>query len=168
VATDIASPAGLAQRPSVPDQPTPSFPVTFLRRPHKCYVLPTMLLFHMVSYNKAVTLLFSHKSLNARAGMLHMRVTRFQLSAELSAIMERAEGELQAFGNFTCDTDALVATAGKALFAIRRRGALLSVCDPALQCKLFDTLVLPGRRHTTLFWTQLPVSHEELFKDAAI
>ena len=52
-----------------------------------------MLLFHMVSYNKAVTLLFSHKSLNARAGMLHMRVTRFQLSAELSAIMERAEGE---------------------------------------------------------------------------
>ena len=39
--------------------------------------------------------------------------------------------------------DALVATAKKALFAMRRRCALLGIQDPALQCKLFDTLVLP-------------------------
>jgi len=43
----------------------------------------------------------------------------------------------------TLGTDALVATAKKALFAMRRRCALLGIRDPALQCKLFDTLVLP-------------------------
>ena len=43
----------------------------------------------------------------------------------------------------TFGADALVATAKKALFAIRRRCALLGIRDPALQFKLFDTLVLP-------------------------
>ena len=38
--------------------------------------------------------------------------------------------------------DALVATARKALFAMRRRCALLGIRDPSLLCKLFDTLVL--------------------------
>ena len=36
-----------------------------------------------------------------------------------------------------------MAVASKALFAMRRRCALLGIQDPALQCKLFDTLVLP-------------------------
>ena len=43
----------------------------------------------------------------------------------------------------TFGTDALVATAKKALCAMRRRCALLGIRDLALQCKLFDTLVLP-------------------------
>ena len=40
-------------------------------------------------------------------------------------------------------TEALMAVARKALFAMRRRCAMLGIRDPALQCKLFDTLVLP-------------------------
>ena len=40
----------------------------------------------------------------------------------------------------TFGTDALVATAKKALLAMRRRCALLGIQDPALQCKLCDTL----------------------------
>ena len=43
----------------------------------------------------------------------------------------------------TFGANALVATAKKALFAVRRRCALLGIQDTALQCKLFDTLVLP-------------------------
>ena len=38
-------------------------------------------------------------------------------------------------------TEALMAVARKALFAMRC--ALWGIQDPALQCKLFDTLVLP-------------------------
>ena len=37
----------------------------------------------------------------------------------------------------------MVATANKALFAMRQPCALLGIRDPALQCKLIDTLVLP-------------------------
>ena len=37
----------------------------------------------------------------------------------------------------------LVAAARKALFAMRRQCLLLGLSDPAKQCKLFDTLVLP-------------------------
>ena len=40
-------------------------------------------------------------------------------------------------------TEALLAVARKALFAMRQRRVLLGIRDPALQCKLFDTLVLP-------------------------
>ena len=40
-------------------------------------------------------------------------------------------------------TEALLAVARKALFAMRRCCTLLGIRDPALQCKLFDTLVLP-------------------------
>lgn len=45
----------------------------------------------------------------------------------------------------TFGTSFLVAAASKAMFAMRRRCALLGICikDPAMQCKLFDTLVLP-------------------------
>ena len=42
-----------------------------------------------------------------------------------------------------CGTEALMAVARKALFAMRRCCALLGIRGPALQCKLFDTLVLP-------------------------
>jgi len=52
--------------------------------------------------------------------------------------------------NLTFGTDALVATARKALFAMRRRCALLGIQDPALQCKLFDT---SGVTHPEL-WLQ--------------
>lgn len=99
------SPAGLAQQPSVPDQPTPSFLVTFLRRPHKCYALPTLLSFHMIPYDQAVTLIFSHESLNTTCGMLHMhshfdQIPAHQLSHQLisGATVERVEGELQVLG----------------------------------------------------------------------
>ena len=40
-------------------------------------------------------------------------------------------------------TSFLVAAARKAMFAMRRQCALLGIRDPAMQCKLFDTLVLP-------------------------
>ena len=40
-------------------------------------------------------------------------------------------------------TEALTAVARKALFAMRRRCALLGLRDSPLQCKLFDPLVLP-------------------------
>ncbi len=52
----------------------------------------------------------------------------------------------------TFGTDALVATARKALFAMRRRCALLGIRDPALQCKLFDTLVLPILSYGCKVW----------------
>ncbi len=65
------------------------------------------------------------------------------------AVVERLESYkylgfvFHATRKLTFGTDALVATARKALFAMRRRCALLGIRDPALQCKLFDTLVLP-------------------------
>ena len=40
-------------------------------------------------------------------------------------------------------TSFLVAAARKAKFAMRRRVAEVGIRNPALQCKLFDTLVLP-------------------------
>ncbi len=52
----------------------------------------------------------------------------------------------------TFGTDALVATARKALFAMRRRCALLGMRDPAVQCKLFDTLVLPVLSYGCEVW----------------
>ncbi len=65
------------------------------------------------------------------------------------AVVERVESYkylgfvAHATKKLTFGTDALVATAKKALFAMRRRCALLGIRDPALQCKLFDTLVSP-------------------------
>ena len=46
----------------------------------------------------------------------------------------------------------LVAAARKAMFAMRRRCALLGIRDPALQCKLFDTLVLPILSYGAEVW----------------
>ena len=43
----------------------------------------------------------------------------------------------------TFGTSFLVAAARKAMFATRRRRALLGIRDSTMQCKLFDTLVLP-------------------------
>ena len=40
-------------------------------------------------------------------------------------------------------TEALMAVARKALFTMQQCCGLLGIRDPALQCKLFDTLVLP-------------------------
>ena len=42
-------------------------------------------------------------------------------------------------------TSFLVAAARKGFFAMRRQCAEVGTRDPALQCKLFDTLVLPFR-----------------------
>ena len=69
------------------------------------------------------------------------------------AVLERVQSYeclgfvLHAIKKPTFETDVLVATARKALFAMRRRCALLGIRDPALQCKLFDTLVLPILSH---------------------
>jgi len=58
---------------------------------------------------------------------------------------------LHATKKLTFGTDALVATAKKALLAMRRC-ALLSIRDPALQYKLFDTLLLPILRYGCEVW----------------
>ena len=45
--------------------------------------------------------------------------------------------------NMSVGTSFLVAAARKAMFAIRRQCAEVGIRNPALQCKLFETLVLP-------------------------
>jgi len=68
----------------------------------------------------------------------------------------------------TFGTDALVATGNKALFAMRRRCALLSIRDPAVQCKSFDTLVLPILSYGCEVWgvyTQCGAAEQALHRD---
>ena len=52
----------------------------------------------------------------------------------------------------------LVAAAGNALFAMWRQFLLLGLSDPAKQCKLFDTLVLPILSYACEVWGVSPVS----------
>ena len=49
-------------------------------------------------------------------------------------------------------TGILAAAARKAMFAMWWRCALLGIRDPALQCKLFDTLVLPILSYSVEVW----------------
>ena len=49
-------------------------------------------------------------------------------------------------------TEALMAVARKALFAMRQCCAMLGIRDAALQCKLFDTLVLPILSYRCEVW----------------
>ena len=56
----------------------------------------------------------------------------------------------------TFGTSFLVAAARKAMFAIRRQCALLGIMDPAMQCKLFDTLVLPILSYACEVWAVNP------------
>ena len=72
---------------------------------------------------------------------------------------------IHATKKLTFGTDALVATAKKALFAMRRRSALLGIRDPALQCKLFDTLVLPILSYgcEVWEWTLHAVQQQKLY-----
>ena len=56
----------------------------------------------------------------------------------------------------TFGTSFLVAAARKAMFAMRRRCALLGIRDPAMQCKLFDTLVLPILSYACEVWAVNP------------
>ena len=56
----------------------------------------------------------------------------------------------------TFGTGFLVAAARKAMFAMRRRCALLGIRDPAMQCKLFDTLVLPILSYACEVWAVNP------------
>ena len=75
---------------------------------------------------------------------------------------------VHAIKKLTFGTDALVATAKKALFAMRRRCALLGIRDPALQCKLFDTLVLPILSYGCEVWgvdTKCGAAAEALHRD---
>ncbi|KAL3132115.1 hypothetical protein ABBQ32_008724 [Trebouxia sp. C0010 RCD-2024] len=53
-------------------------------------------------------------------------------------------------------TTFLVAAARKAMFAMRRRCALLGITDPAMQCKLFDILVLPILSYVYEVWAVNP------------
>ena len=68
----------------------------------------------------------------------------------------------------TFGTHALLATAKKALFAMRRRCALLGMQDAVLQCKLVDTLVLPILSYGCEVWgvdTKCEAAAEALHRD---
>ena len=54
--------------------------------------------------------------------------------------------------NMSVGTSYLVAAARKAMFAMRRRCAEVGMRDPALQRKLFDTLVLPILSYGVEVW----------------
>ena len=54
--------------------------------------------------------------------------------------------------NMPVGTSSLVAAARKAMFAMRQRCAEVGIRDPALQCKLFDTLVLPILSYGVEVW----------------
>ena len=101
------------------------------------------------------------KQLDALASFCEQRQLTFNLSKTKVVVFEARQGDVRSFVlsgavvervesykyfgfvvHATFGTDALVGTAKKALFAMRRRCALLGIRDPAL-CKLFDTLVLP-------------------------
>ena len=49
-------------------------------------------------------------------------------------------------------TSFLVAAARKAMFTMRRKCAEVGIRDRALQCKLFDTLVLPILSYGVEVW----------------
>ena len=90
------------------------------------------------------------------------------------AVVERVESNknlgfvVHATKKLTFGTDVLVATAKKALFAMRRRCALLGIRDPAVQCKLFDTLVWPILSYGCEVWgvdTECGTAAEALRQD---
>ena len=56
----------------------------------------------------------------------------------------------------TFGTTFLVAAAKKAMFAMRQQCALLVIRDLAMQCKLFDTLVLPILSYAYEVWAVSP------------
>lgn len=74
------------------------------------------------------------------------------------AVVERVESykylgfTFHATKDMSFGTGILVVAAKKAMFAMRRRCALLGIRDPALQCKLFDTLVLPILSYAVEVW----------------
>ena len=78
------------------------------------------------------------------------------------AVVERAESYkylgfvVHATKAMTFGTSFLVAAARKAMFAMRRRCALLGIKDPAMQYKLFDTLVLPILSYACEVWAVNP------------
>ncbi|KAL3146185.1 hypothetical protein ABBQ32_14176 [Trebouxia sp. C0010 RCD-2024] len=83
------------------------------------------------------------------------------------AVVERVESYkylgfvFHATKNMSFGTSFLVAAAKKAMFAMRRRCAELGIRDPALQCKLFDTLVLPILSYAVEVWGVKPGIAEE-------
>ena len=74
------------------------------------------------------------------------------------AVVERGESNkylgfvFHATKNMSVGTSFLVAAARKAMFAMWRRCAEVGMRDPALQCKLFDILVLPILSYGVDFW----------------
>ena len=78
------------------------------------------------------------------------------------AVVERVESYkylgfvVHATKAMTFGTSFLVAAARKAMFAMRRRCALLGIRDHAMQCKLFDTLVLPTLSYACVVWAVNP------------
>ncbi len=75
-----------------------------------------------------------------------------------SAVVERVESyrylgfTFHATGDMSFGTGIWVAAARKALFAMQRQCALLGIRGPALQCKLFDTLLLPILSYAVAIW----------------
>ena len=78
------------------------------------------------------------------------------------AVVERVESYknmgfvVHATKAMTFGTSFLVAAARKAMFAMRRRCALLGIRDSAMHCKLFDTLVLPIFSYACEVWAVNP------------
>ena len=78
------------------------------------------------------------------------------------AVVERVESYnylgfvVHATKAMTFGTSFLVAAARKAMFAMRRRCALLGIRDPAMQCKLFDTLILLILSYACEVWAVNP------------
>ena len=64
-------------------------------------------------------------------------------------------------------TSFLVAATRKAMFAMQRRCALVKVLlgirDPGMQCKLFDTLVLPILSYACEVWAVNPSAGAKVF-----
>ena len=99
-----------------------------------------------VNLSKTKVMVFEHRQ---------SQVSDFVLNG---AVVERVESYkylgfvLHATKALTFGTSFLVAAARKAMFAMRRRCALLGIRDPALQCKLFDILVLPILSYACEVW----------------
>jgi exonuclease III len=92
------------------------------------------------------------------------------------AVIERLDSfkylgiELHATKGMQLAVEKLAMSGKKAVFALRRRCAELHICDPAMQCQLFDALVKPVLSYACEVWSdhtacqQLEVIHRAFLK----